>query len=74
MVIIDTRTRSGYRSPEVAYYYQPENFSAESLTAIVEPFKTKKEVRWQVPECFERFSLFTPQWNEEAQQVVSLNR
>ncbi len=65
MVIIDTRTRIGYRSPEVAYYYQPENFTAVSLTAMVEPFKTKREIRWQVPKCFEIFSYFIPQWNKE---------
>jgi hypothetical protein len=74
MVIIDTKERFGYRSPEVAYYYQPENFASGSLTAIVEPFKSKKMIQWQVPECFERFSRFSLPWNEEAQQVMPLNR
>jgi len=71
MVIIDTKARCAYRSPEVAYYYQPENFTAGSLTAIVEPFKTKKMIQWQVPECLGAFSRFVPQWNEEAQQAAS---
>jgi len=74
MVIIDTKERFGYRSPEVAYYYQPENFTAGSLTAIVEPCKTKKMIQWQVPGCFERFSRFVLPWNEEAQQVMDVNR
>ena len=74
MVIVDTEERCEYLSPQVVFYFQPETFIAGTLTAMIEPFKTKKRIEWQVPGCFKSFSRSALQWKEEAQQGVTPNR
>jgi hypothetical protein len=74
IVIIDIEECCGYLSPEIAFYFQPESFKAGLLQATREPFKTKKMIQWQVPECLESFSRFEPHWKENAQQAMDANR
>ena len=67
MVIVDMKERKGYRSPEIAYYFQVERFEDGILKATKEPFKNKERVSWSVPDCLDRFKPFEPFWSDKAQ-------
>jgi hypothetical protein len=68
LLIIDFHERTGHRSQEVAYYYQPESFDNGVLTVTKEPFKTKVTIEYRIPSDLSRFAAFPLDWVHDAQQ------
>ena len=68
MVVVDTKEKKGYRSPEIAYYFQVERFEKGILQATREPFLKKENITWSIPDCLNLFKPFEPHWTPKAQQ------
>jgi len=59
LLIIDLHKQTGYRSQEIAYYYQPESFDNGVLIVTKEPFKTKVTIEYHIPSDLSRFATFS---------------
>ena len=62
MVVIDVLERRALASPETAFYYQPQSFSAGALVATKEPFHSATRAVWHVPEELARFKAIDALW------------
>jgi hypothetical protein len=52
VIAVDERTR--YQSRLLAYYFQPESFSAGELVVTANPFRGPRQVRFRIPTDLER--------------------
>ena len=68
LLLLDVHQRVGYRSSEIAYYYQPESFENGVLAVTKEPFKTKVPIEYRIPSDLSRFASLPLDWAHDAQQ------
>ena len=69
LVLLDVHQQVGYRSREIAYYYQPESFENGLLIVTKEPFKASVPVEYRIPSDLGRFTTLPLDWVHDAQQV-----
>jgi hypothetical protein len=54
--IVDVKENVAYVSKQHTWYYQPKSFIGGKLIVTVEPFRSAKDIQWDIPEDLAEFT------------------
>jgi hypothetical protein len=55
VVIIDVIEKVAYASRKHTWYFQPKSFDHGKLIVTVEPFRSAKDIEWEIPQILNEF-------------------